>query len=149
MDLYETHLRDYDTAIEETLEALQYAVKAAKLRYIDVCVAIFESALHGRSATSLLNGVQARASFPQNRISELRRSNIGPGSPSFSFRYVVGGLTPTSMTVAMTFWFSRLQREAFDRSVAPSPCGNPIRLNACILHLQQKKWSIADSDIKE
>jgi hypothetical protein len=46
-----------NTPIEETLEALQYAVKAAKVRYIDVCVAIFESALHGRSATSLSNCV--------------------------------------------------------------------------------------------
>lgn len=51
VDLYQIHRWDYDTPIEETMEALHDVVKAGKARYrgfIDVCMAISEGAAYCR-----------------------------------------------------------------------------------------------------
>jgi 1-deoxyxylulose-5-phosphate synthase len=55
VDLYQTHRWDYDTPIEETLEALHDVVKAGKTRYIGAssmfgwqfCKALYLADLHG------------------------------------------------------------------------------------------------------
>ncbi len=51
VDLYQIHRWDYETPIEETLEALHDAIKAGKVRYIgallDVRVAVRQGALSG------------------------------------------------------------------------------------------------------
>ena len=52
VDLYQIHRWDYETPIEETLEALHDVVKAGKARYIgaivDVRLAVQQGALSGR-----------------------------------------------------------------------------------------------------
>ena len=51
VDLYQIHRWDYETPIEETLEALHDVVKSGKVRYLGISsvygLAVCQSPLHG------------------------------------------------------------------------------------------------------
>ena len=80
IDLYIIHRFDYETPLEETLEALNDVVRAGKVRYlgrlVHVCVAIHEG--DRPAARQRLGGVRLHAELLQSALSRGRAGNAAP-----------------------------------------------------------------------